>query len=66
MLISPMRVSRKPIGDVFLFFCIQILGDAAAVFLVLANTFRQQIFDLSVDGAKIFLRPAGQGGKQLR
>ena len=41
---------------------IQVLGDVFAVFLALAYAFRQQVFDLPVDGAEIILCPGSDLG----
>ena len=38
---------------------IQMFGYIFAVFLSLPDTFREEIFNLSVDGAKIILGPGG-------
>ena len=38
---------------------IQMFGYILAVFLSLPDTFREEIFNLSVDGAKIILGPGG-------
>ena len=45
--------------DIELWRNIQFVRDIFPVFFALTNTFREQIFDLSVHGSEIILRPCG-------